>query len=112
VPQRSLAKAEADIIRRLLQFANREDLARDLTNAVVEPMGDGGMGSLRFRYGEDREQQLGKAIATAQALDRDGVVLSIALNVDASGRLFELDVWKVDFSATKQLPPASELTFS
>jgi hypothetical protein len=35
--------------------------------------------------------------------DIDGTPVSAALNVDQQGNLYELDIWKVDFSPTQVL---------
>ncbi|QQO17442.1 hypothetical protein JJB99_15535 [Bradyrhizobium diazoefficiens] len=74
---------------------------------LVEDMNDGGMGSLRFVGSLDR--RLGKCIGEAEFDDADGVLVSVALNVDQRGELFELDLWKVDFSPLQQIAPLGEL---
>ena len=63
--------------------------------ATVEDMLDGGMGSLRFSSDEPR--RLGAVVAEADYVDMDGVPVSIVINVDQNGQLFELDIWKVNF---------------
>ena len=68
------------------------------------------MGSLRFV--SSRPQQLGAVIAEAAAADTDGVPIEIAVNLDQAGDLFELDMWKVDFSPVQHFPNAEELTIS
>lgn len=73
---------------------------------LVEDMNDGGMGSLRFVGSEDR--RLGKCIGEAEFDDADGVPVSVALNVDLHGQLFELDFWKVDFSPLKRIAALEE----
>lgn len=40
----------------------------------------------------------------ATCVDLDEVVLSISLNVDERGELFELDIWKVVFSTLCAIP--------
>ena len=60
---------------------------------------DGGIGSIRF-VGSGPERHLGEVIAEAEYTDDDGVVVSIALNTDTNGRLYEVDFWKVDFSSS------------
>ena len=37
-------------------------------------------------------------------LDEDGVVVLAALNLDKNGKLFELDLWKVNFNPLETLP--------
>lgn len=65
------------------------------------------MGSIRFVQPESGS--FGKAFAEAQYLDSDGVLVSIALNTDINGQLFELDFWKVDFSPLIRYPRPSDL---
>lgn len=69
-------------------------------------MSDGGMGSLQlFRKGEPpRERHLGRKLSDVQFDDVDGVAVLASLNVDQRGELFELDIWKTNFSATIALP--------
>jgi hypothetical protein len=51
----------------------------------------------------------GKVLAEAQSTDEDGVSVSIAINADKKGDLFEVDFWKVDFSPLKRYPKLSDL---
>ena len=82
-------------------------LRSQLPGALVQPMNDGGMGSLRFvTSGSDRMHH--EAVA-ARCLDEDGVPLELSLNLDENGDLFELDIWKVDFSPVKHLPAPSQV---
>lgn len=95
---RNLTLQEASLIEKLLSDANIE---ADVTTILVTDMVDGGMGSLLIGSGEGR--RLGKGVASYEFEDIDGVLVSVVLNVDQNGDLFELDVWKVDFSPTKRL---------
>ncbi|WP_145925283.1 DUF6984 family protein [Bordetella sp. H567] len=80
-----------------------ERWAESLTRAFVEEMEDGGMGSLRIVWpGEHTERHFGWIVAEQTFLDSDGVEISVAVNVDKQGDLFELDMWKVDFSPLKK----------
>jgi hypothetical protein len=74
---------------------------------LVEEMNDGGMGSLRFVGSANR--RLGACVGEAEFDDADGVTVSVALNIDQRGELFELDVWKVDFSPLQRIAAFSEL---
>jgi hypothetical protein len=47
---------------------------------LVEEMNDGGMGSLRFVGSADR--RFGKCVGEAEFDDEDGMLVSVALNVD------------------------------
>ena len=68
---------------------------------LVEEMNDGGMGSIRFVGSPDR--RLGRCVGEVEFYDSDGVTVSVALNVDQRGELFELDLWKVDFSPLQRI---------
>ncbi len=67
------------------------------------------MGSIRFVYPD--AQPMAEAVSEAQYEDVDGVQVSINLNIDKDGRLFELDFWKVDFSPLKRYPQPGDLRF-
>jgi len=82
---------------------------RSLALKAVEDMADGGMGTIRFINARDESGSYGATIAEAEYLDSDGVLVSIALNVDAHGDLLELDFWKVDFSPLRQYPKPEQL---
>ena len=40
--------------------------------------------------------------------DEDGVKVIASLNVDSDGHLFELDIWKTDFSPLLRIPAEFE----
>jgi hypothetical protein len=75
-------------------------------NLLVSQMDDGGMGSLYlFPEGLNKEQRsFGKQISELQFTDIDGVEVIASLNLDESGNLFELDIWKTDFGKLLKLP--------
>lgn len=67
------------------------------------------MGSIRFEY--PTPQFFGKALVEVRYIDCDRIPVSIALNVDQHGRLYEMDFWKVDFSPLKRYPKPGGLVF-
>ncbi len=81
-----------------------------LADARVQTMLDGHMGSLRFVGSSDR--CYGRALISVVAHDVDTTPLLISLDLDQHGNLFELDVWKVDFSPLIRLPEPSEVTLA
>jgi len=92
--------------------ANRpgaDQLLRSLPERLVADLNDGGMRSLRFRTSDSRKRRFGKKITEAEFTDEDGTLVSAAVNLDQSGELFELDIWKVDFSPLKRYPRPEEL---
>ncbi|MDH2348702.1 hypothetical protein [Bradyrhizobium sp. SSUT77] len=74
---------------------------------LVEEMKDGGMGSLLFVGAADR--RFGRCIGEAEFDDADGVLVSVALNLDQRDELFELDLWKVDFSALQGIAAVGDV---
>jgi hypothetical protein len=73
---------------------------------IVCPMDDGQMGSLKlFPNGEIRNKRLfGKIMSDFQFTDQDGVEVIATLNIDKEGKLYELDIWKTDFSPLIKFP--------
>jgi hypothetical protein len=104
---RPLRPEEVALIRALLAGVYpAEALEGALKDSRVADMQDGGMGSIRFLG----SGPIGMALAEAQYLDSDGVLVSIAVNGDKQGQLFELDFWKVDFSPLKRYPSPSDVS--
>ncbi len=104
---RLLKADEAKLIKALLMTNCKlaESMLPIIDTALVEDMDDGKMGSLKFiSHITDSESSLGKTLAEAEFLDEDGVLVLIALNLDKHDQLFELDVWKVDYSSMTKYP--------
>ncbi|MDI3380742.1 DUF6984 family protein [Xenophilus aerolatus] len=102
---RPLFECEIPLMRWLISKAQRHDSFRGLT---VGPMDDGQMGSLRIGLaGESR--RFGRSLAEAEFEDRDGTLVIATLNADSEGQLFELDVWRVDFSPLQRWPAHPEI---
>lgn len=107
---RGLRDEEIALISSLLNpTPSGGNLEETLQSSRVTDMKDGGMGSIRFVRDEPRI--LGKVLQEAQYTDEDGVPVSIAINADNKGDLFEVDFWKVDFSPLKRYPKPSDLHF-
>jgi len=89
----------------LLTLGERVEVADQL---LVEPMDDGSMGS--FRIGEVAiPRKLGCAVAEVQFSDADGIPVTAVLNVDTEDRLYEVDVWKVNFAPLQRWPTELEM---
>ena len=69
-------------------------------------MDDGEMGSLYlFPKGEITEGRVfGEQVSDFQFTDLDGIEVIASLNIDENGELFELDIWKTDFSKLIKFP--------
>ncbi|MGI4729889.1 MAG: DUF6984 family protein [Janthinobacterium lividum] len=100
---RNLKKEELDLIVAILKGKeNTDELIEQLPYIMVEEMNDGGMGSLKFV--SSTEKGFGKAIGEITLSDSDGVPVSFTVNLDKQGNLYELDVFKADFSKLKNFP--------
>jgi hypothetical protein len=101
---RKLTEAESRFIASMLADDDlRDKYSGDLASMRVTEMQDGQMGSLRF-VSEVVDRSFGDQIAERSFVDEDGVTVWATLNVDVAGRLFELDVFKSDFSPLKAFP--------
>lgn len=92
------------LINALVQKAGIEI---DVQSLEVEAMDDGGMGSLRFSTSAEKSK-FGESVAEVNFKDSDNVPVSAALFLDENGRLFELDIFKSDFSKLKKWPNESQ----
>jgi hypothetical protein len=109
---RYLNGSECKLVRAMLDGKDFQanELDRRLACALVEDMQDGGMGSIRFLRTGTSGRVSCKAIAEAEYIDDDGVLVSIVLNIDDDEALHELDFWKVGFSPLRRYPLPSDVT--
>ena len=102
---RLLRKEELELLRAILGNHRSESvLVAGLEHSKVRDMQDGRMGSIKFNPEFPGRRRMAGCIAEADYMDADGVPVSIAINVDQAGRLFEVDIWKVDFSPLVKYP--------
>jgi hypothetical protein len=107
---RLLRPDEKSLLAALISKAHGpKDLVESLSNCRVEEMSDGGMGSLRFSPQDGRPRLLGERLLDAEFADVDGVPIMVRVNLDDCGELYELDIWKVDFSPVVQFPSVGEV---
>lgn len=107
---RDLTKSESQLMKAMLSRAGQSsEVLKQLESARVTEMNDGGMGSLRFESRSSEDRRLGQTVSRAEFKDEDGVVVSAAIHLDQAGKLFELDIWKVDFSPLARWPTAEEI---
>jgi hypothetical protein len=102
---RKLNSHELPLVSYLFAAAGRSD---DLGQLVVEPMDDGGMGSLAI-YRDDPTLKFGQCVAQCEFLDADGVKVEATLNCDTADMPVEVDVWKVNFSPIAQWPNRADI---
>jgi hypothetical protein len=109
---RPLRLEERDLVLALLRhLPSFEALSQLLGRALIVDMNDGGMGSIKFLPPGRRDRRFGMEVAKAHYTDEDGVLVSIALNLDNHGELFEMDFWKTDFSPLIRYPRVDQLEF-
>lgn len=102
---RLLRDAEKALLTHLISGKPRAaHLISSLSEAFVEEMNDGGMGGLRFCASDARPRRLGEQLVEREFVDSDGIPVMVVINLDEHGDLYELDMWKVDFSPLKQFP--------
>lgn len=106
---RFLNDDELNLMTSLLRkVPNSDKFLRKLTSLRVKEMNDGGMGSLSFLPStskvDSKSRSYGKTLIEVQLKDEDEVPINVSINLDKSGELYELDIWKVDFSPLKKLP--------
>ena len=73
---------------------------------LVEPLNDGGMGSLHLHMqGSDKPcRRFGRVGAELAFKDTDGVDVIASLYLDGDGAPFELDMWKVTYAPLIEIP--------
>ncbi len=111
--RRDLRDEERRLIERLAKGAPLESLVlAQLEKAFVADMNDGGMGSLRFNENDERTGPVRiKTVGEAEFLDSDGVPVQLFLDLDEDDKLYELDMWKVDYSPLQRYPHPDDLRF-
>jgi len=105
--KRVIKKREYDFLIRVEKAVRKDFHAIGLSpETMVEEMDDGGMGSLRFPLVSDKDlnRRLGSIAAEGEFSDEDGIPVKFSINLDSNGRLFELDIWRVDFEPLKRFP--------
>ena len=100
---RALLECERPLVGYLFEMAG---LTVDLDALQIQPMADGGMGSLAIA---PTGRQYGSSPAECHFYGQDGVVVSAEMYLDPAGAPFGVDVWKVDSSSTERWPSRSEL---
>lgn len=83
-------------------------ISLDVNELLVEPMTDGGVGSLKFAP-FDTSRRYGSHKAECHFFDADGVPVLASLVLDENGVPFEIDVWKGDFMPTTAWPSRKEV---
>ncbi len=105
---RSPREDELKLIDFLVEKSGQEELAAQLDGIVVEPMNDGGMGGLvlmpKCVSKNYKERQFGSSVSEHIFDDSDGIAVIATLYLDSDGCLYELDMWKVNYSKIVRFP--------
>lgn len=108
---RKLTIKEENLIDFLIHKENININSDWKKNILAFPMNDGNMGSLKLcpegMYDEKREY-IQSFVSEYEFKDKDGVDVVASLFLDKEGNLYELDIWKVDFSELLSLPDFNE----
>jgi hypothetical protein len=100
---RHLNKNEVELLTfMLVNTDHAQKFTQSVNNLLVEEMEDGGMGSLRFI--SEGEGKFGSVAVEKDFMDVDGIPVFVSIYIDTDGELFELDIWKTDYSPLKQFP--------
>jgi len=101
--KRTIRKDEYDLISCLLSQIS-EHSRKYIIPEIIQEMDDGGMGSIKLSGGKAN-----RVLIERQYLDSDGQLVLITLYDNDQQELFELDMWKVDFSPLVKYPVSTEL---
>jgi hypothetical protein len=104
---RALTDRERALILALVPQHESTLSTKTLEDALVVDMRDGGMGSIRFIKEGNRRRS--RSIAHAEYVDEDGIAVSIEVTVGEDNELFEIDIWKMDFSPLRRYPHPEDL---
>jgi hypothetical protein len=101
---------KALIVRMVAGLPAEGAILKVIEDAIVQELGDGGMGSLRFVHLSAPPPRFAKQVREATFADDDGVPVSVTINLDQDNGLFELDIWKADNSPLRRFPRPDDVT--
>ena len=109
--KRPLRKLELLILGQIKKNATIIIPSNSKNDLLVCPINDDGMGSLTLYpkgINEIPKRYMGACISEIMFKDKDGIEVIASLNTDNNGNLYELDIWKTDFSPLIELPTKFE----
>jgi hypothetical protein len=86
----------------MLSDKKHEHLLNGVGGLWVTELADGNMGSLRFVSLRNERQAV--CLEKAEFRDTDGSNINVAINADQTGALYEIDIWKYDFTPVIEFP--------
>lgn len=104
---RKLTIKEENLITFLIQKENLNIDSDWKKNILAFSMNDGNMGSLKLcpdGIYDNKREYIQSFVSEYEFKDKDGVDVVASLFLDKEGNLYELDIWKVDFSKLIAFP--------
>lgn len=103
---RNFTREEIELISYLSRIANYSLEDNWYESFRAKPLQDGNMGSLRFFHIQDQkcDRVFKRQISECTFRDEDGVLVLASLYTDQYDSLFELDLWKSDFTPLIRIP--------
>ena len=98
---RKIGANEIEIIEYFIKIGCLKLASSWSQTALIQLIDDGGMGSFKIFENDSEiknDRKFGKQIAEYNFVDDDNVVVIVSLNLDQSNKLFEVDIWKTDYS--------------
>ena len=99
---RSLSANELELLKFMLSDKEHEHLLNGVSSLWVTELTDGNMGSIRFVSLLNERQA--SCLEKAEFRDVEGSNINVAINVDQTGKLYEIDIWKYDFTPVIEFP--------
>jgi len=99
---RALSGSEIELLEFILSDKKYEQLLDGARNLWVTELVDGNMGSIRFVSPLNERQAT--CLEKAECRDAEGSNINVAINADQTGELFEIDIWKYDFTPVSEFP--------
>lgn len=97
---------EYNLIKELIFLSKKDYLYIQLENLMVAELEDGKMGSLSLMSNGIQNKGNKQIELCSEKIfkDVDEVTVIASLYIDVKGNLYELDIWKVDYSPIISLP--------
>jgi hypothetical protein len=102
---RALSTNELELLKFMLSDKKHNHLLNGIGSLRVNELVDGNMGSIRFVSLLNESQAF--CLEKAEFRDAEGSNINVAINADQTGALYEIDIWKYDFTPVVEFPGKS-----
>lgn len=99
---RALSANELELLEFMLSDKEHAHLLNGIGSLWVTELTDGNMGSIRFASPLNERQA--SYLEKAEFRDVEGSNINVAINTDQTGELYEIDIWKYDFTPVIEFP--------